>query len=212
MVFKGSLVKMIFFYTPDQARNQLIEQSSFGHPTLELAQLIALGSERRIKAFIKKTRPDDLKRILNDYLPQFGYIDCLHMLLYWHTGEKAISLFGLFVEHGAEYHVNENGVYPWRNGECRWFTPIEGDMLEGARNYEDFRYTYQRLISMYSLPLFSSKEAEEKWQQAGIEYRDNYRDSYDSEDDDDDENFCNHEDTIDCEPDCICVCYNCNPP
>jgi hypothetical protein len=76
------------FLTPDQALNQLIEQSSFGHPTLELAQLIALGSERRIKAFIKKTRPDDLKRILNDYLPQFGYIDCLHMLLYWHTGEN----------------------------------------------------------------------------------------------------------------------------
>ena len=176
----------------------VFKQSSFGHPTLELAQLIALGSERRIKAFIKKTRPDDLKRILNDYLPQFGYIDCLHMLLYWHTGEKAISLFGLFVEHGAEYHVNENGDYPW-------FTPIEGDMLEGTRNYEDFRDTYQRLISIYSLPLFPSKEA-------GIEYRDSYRDSYDSEDDDDEENFCNHEDTIDCERDCICVCYNCNPP
>lgn len=80
---------------------------------------------------------------------------CLHILLTWNTGDKAISLFQLLVENGGKYIRDNKGFFPWHKISSTWITPIEFIKL-GERNHLEFEETLTILPTMYKQTISAS--------------------------------------------------------
>ena len=111
--------------------------------------LVLIGDEEKIKLFIRETKAHELGDVLNCCPYEQWYGNCLHMLLFWNTGDKAITLFKLLDDHGARYIRNYYGLYPWQINASSWFVPF-GNVNLGVRDKDEFRDTYAALVRMYS--------------------------------------------------------------
>jgi len=65
-----------------------------------------------------------LKEVLNTQREEFSNGTILHIALYWHYGYKAIELFEILVQHGAEYKRNKYDEFPWEQQGKKLFVPI----------------------------------------------------------------------------------------
>jgi len=122
----------------------------FSIKTIYVGNLCARGDINQIKTFIRKTDPEELREILNCAPEQQWNGTCLNMLLNWNTGVKALEIFELLIEHGAEYSRDGYGFYPWQKLGSLWITPIEHVQL-GDRDQDEFEETIVTLHQMYDL-------------------------------------------------------------
>jgi hypothetical protein len=190
---------------------------------LYLGNLCARGDLEKIKGFIQEheSYPQHLHAILNCAPYEQWYGNCLHMVMFWNTGDNAMSLFTLLASHGAEYVRNDYEVFPCQIHAPMYIAPINGQLL-GIRNIAEFQDTYQTLILQYGLD-DSKNPLDELVDEVEVNDYDDYDPDYDprpdprSEDEDDYEDdydpdpyaHCMHPDG--CPSTCICVCYDCNP-
>ena len=137
-------------YTIWEVRQLFPKKDDITIKALYLGNLCSRGDLEKIKGFIRETDPGQLLEILNCAPYEQWHGTCLHMLLKWNTGDKAIALFKLLVEHGAEYIRNHYDKYPWQIDSTEWTLSFAHINL-GNRNCEEFRHTYETLIQMYSL-------------------------------------------------------------
>ena len=108
--------------------------------TAFLGYLCSRGDLEGIKSFIRETDSGELRTVLNNRLDIFLSGTCLHQVLEWNTGNRAIEIFSLLVEHGAEFHRDRGGYYPWVVMlHARWFHPLVRSILlgEGLVNDEE---------------------------------------------------------------------------
>jgi hypothetical protein len=115
--------------------------------TMFLAQLCARGDIDAVKTFIAQTDSDELKQILNNKLFEMWHGTVLHMVTYWNTGNQAIDLFQLLVEHGADPVKDGYNTYPWSTEASLWLLPFGGEI--GERNYMEFEDASQYLREIY---------------------------------------------------------------
>ena len=127
--------------------------------TLYLGNLCARGDEEKINAFIHETDIEELREVLNHGPDEQWNCTCLHMLLNWNKGDKAVTLFRLLVEHGAEYERDGYGYFPWQQLGTVWITPVEYVQL-GDRNQDEFEQTCATLREMYSLENYENDNQE----------------------------------------------------
>jgi hypothetical protein len=116
---------------------------------LYLGNLCARGDEEKIQDFINETDPQELQEILNCSPDQQWNGTCLHVLLNWITGDKAISLFGLLVRHGATFRRDGYNSFPWQRLGSVWITPVQYTQI-GERNQEEFEETSANIRRIYN--------------------------------------------------------------
>ena len=176
---------------------------------LYLGNLCARGDLEKVEMFIQEheSYPQHLHAILNCAPYEQWYGNCLHMVMFWNTGDNAMSLFTLLASHGAEYIRNYYEVFPCQTHAPVYIAPINGVDL-GYRDVAEFRDTYQTVIQEYDLddsknPLTDDVEVDEDGAEADEEF--------DEEDDYETDLYahCMHPDG--CPSKCICACYDCNP-
>ena len=124
---------------------------------LYLGNLCARGDMNQIKSFIRGTEIEEMREILNCAPEQQWYGTCLHMVMYWNTGAKALEMFELLVEHGAEYKRDSYGSFPWGQLGSIWITPVDNISL-GPRNEDEFEETRATLREMYNLDDYEEGE------------------------------------------------------
>ena len=141
-------------FSVDQLRFMLQMKSEYVDDlttkALYLGNLCARGDINQIKTFIRETDPEELREILNCAPDQQWNSTCLHMLMNWNTGNKALEMFELLVEHGAEYKRDGYGSFPWQHLGSLWITPVEYVQLS-ERNEDEFEETRSTLREMYNL-------------------------------------------------------------
>jgi hypothetical protein len=115
--------------------------------TLWLNYLCAKGDIVRVKEFLAMTNYDELKHILNTKLFEQFDGTVLHTTLYWNSGNQAIDLYELLVEHGADPCLDYYYEMPWHNRSTRWIVPF-GTYI-GERFNDEFEETYQFLREAY---------------------------------------------------------------
>ena len=150
--------------TPEQARDLIpvydqqdicVELRRGGNTTGELAEktmwLVYLCSKcdtNAIKDFIQSTHPDELRTILNTKLSENWDGTVLHAVCYWNNSNKAVNLFELLVEHGADPVRDYYGLFPWENNAPKWVVPFSDDYI-GNRDPDAFREMYDYLRYIY---------------------------------------------------------------
>ena len=125
--------------------------------TVYLGNLCARGDIFKIKTFIRETEPQELREVLNCAPEQQWYGTCLHMVMYWNTGVRALEMFELLVEHGAEYKRDAYGSFPWGQLGSIWITPVESIEL-GDRNEDEFEETRSTIRELYNLDDYEESE------------------------------------------------------
>jgi hypothetical protein len=86
---------------------------------LQCAQLIYLahvcgrGDYNAIVAFLKTLDDSEKIALLNEKPYEFYYGTVLHAVLFWNIGLRAVNIFELLVEHGAEFHRDYYNQLPW---------------------------------------------------------------------------------------------------
>jgi len=192
-------------YTIWEVRQLFPKKDNITINALYLGNLCAQGDAEKIDVFIREHETKELRKILNCAPYEQWHGTCLHMLLKWNTGDKAIALFKLLVAHGAEYIRNHYNKYPWQIDSKEWTFSFAHINL-GDRNCDEFRHTYETLIAMYSLdnsngnPAVSNKEY------------DILSDS-DSDSDSDDFSLCDHPEymcSVNDKIPCTCTCEACD--
>jgi hypothetical protein len=101
----------------------LVQQGRYSDKDVKLfylGYLCCQGDYASIVVFLQ-TLDDDEKRILLNEKPYDFYEGTvLHVLLYWNSGNSAINIFDLLVEHGAEFVQDYYGHLPWEQGGAYW--------------------------------------------------------------------------------------------
>jgi hypothetical protein len=191
-------------YSLDEVRQLYPGEDDTTIMALYLGNLCARGDFKKVEMFIQEheSYPQHLHAILNCAPYDQWHGNCLHMVMFWNTGDNAMSLFTLLASHGAEYIRNYYEVFPCQIHAPVYIAPINGVDL-GGRFIAEFQDTYQTLILQYGLddsknPLTDVEEDDE-------DEDDDYEDDYDP----DPYAHCMHPDG--CPSRCICACYNCNP-
>jgi hypothetical protein len=123
------------------------ERGEIAQKTMWLVYLCATGDIHSVKSFIQSTDPTELREILNTKLYENWQGTVLHTVLYWNTGNKAVDLFELLVEHGADPVRDYYEALPWENCAPLWIPPFGTQMA--ARDVGEFEETYQYLREIY---------------------------------------------------------------
>jgi hypothetical protein len=208
-------------YSMEEVRRMFSEKSELTVTTLYFGNLCAMGDEEKIKSFIQETEPDRLRHILNHCPEEQWYGNCLHMLLFWNTGDKAISLFKLLVDHGAiEYTRNYYNVYPWQINAPSWIVPF-GNVVLGNRDIDEFRDTYEAIERLFPLEQYTDSDSDcnEEDPCASCDHQsyeehilcEHYMRYHEYDPDPYAPRWCTHRGNYTCPRNCICICYNCNP-
>lgn len=131
-------------------RDEIIEK------TLWLGHLCMTGNISAVKEYLATLDVDEKPKILNKKLHTFYEGTILHQTLYWNSGNTAIDLFQLLVEHGAEPCLDYYEKYPWNQGGVLWIPMFENQI--GARDVEEFEESYSFLREIYEVeqPTFES--------------------------------------------------------
>ena len=120
--------------------------------TVYFGNLCAKGDIDQIKVIISNTVPEELETVLNNQCPYLWGGTCLHITAYWNTGDKALAMFELLVNHGAKMFKDSYGQFPWFKSGYLWITIIE-DINLGQRDPEEFNATQERLKAIYKSPV-----------------------------------------------------------
>lgn len=134
-----------------------------------LGNLCARGDMEQLKAFIRETGSQELREILNCAPDQQWNSTCLHMVMNWNTGAKALEMFELLVEHGAEYKRDGYGCFPWQKLAYVWITPVEFIPL-GDRDEGEFEETRANLVEMYYLDHYEEDQEDQDDDQMEFAY------------------------------------------
>jgi hypothetical protein len=124
------------------------ESGVLAEKTMWLMHLCSKGDIYSVKDFIQSTDPTELRAILNKKLYENWDGTVLHTVLYWNTGNKAVDLFQLLVEHGADPVRDYYGVFPWENLSPLWILPFNS-IDQYGRDVDEFEETYQYLREIY---------------------------------------------------------------
>ena len=138
-----------------QMENECVDELTV--KTVYFGNLCARGDIKQIKTFIRETEPQELREVLNCAPEKQWYGTCLHMVMYWNTGVKALELFELLVEHGAEYKRDGYSSFPWGQLGSIWITPVETIQL-GDRNEDEFEETRSTIRELYNLDDYEESE------------------------------------------------------
>ncbi len=120
--------------------------------------LCSKGDIYSVKDFIQSTDPTELRAILNKKLYENWDGTVLHTVLYWNTGNKAVDMFELLVEHGADPVRDYYGLFPWENKAPLWILPFNC-VDQYGRDVDEFEETYQYLREIYGDELESNQNA-----------------------------------------------------
>jgi len=131
-----------------QLRRSGGESGVLAEKTMWLVYLCAKGDIYSVKDFIQSTELTELRAILNKKLYENWDGTVLHTVLYWNTGNKAVDLFQLLIEHGADPVRDYYGVFPWENKAPLWILPFNSIDRYG-RDVDEFEETYQYLCEIY---------------------------------------------------------------
>jgi hypothetical protein len=150
--------------TPEQAHDLIpvydqqdicVELRRGGNTTGEIAEktmwLVYLCSKcdtNSVKEFIQSTHPNELRTILNTKLSENWDGTVLHAVCYWNNSNKAVNLFELLVEHGADPVRDYYGLFPWENNAPKWVVPFGTDYI-GNRDPDAFEEMYNYLRYIY---------------------------------------------------------------
>ena len=126
----------------------IVFENDLDFQTLFFGNLCARGDSKKIKVFLRETIPSRMKEILNTRHHLQWYGTCLHQLLFWNKGIRAIELFSLLVEHGALFYQNIYSEFPWEQKGDLWISCIDSEMI-GGRYIEEFEETYDFIQSTY---------------------------------------------------------------
>lgn len=118
--------------------------------TLWLGWLCTTGNLSAVKEYLATLDFDEKKQILNTKVYEFYDGTVLHQTLYWNTGNLAIDMFQVLVEHGAEPMLDGYDELPWQNGGSLWIAPFGSEI--GTRNGEEFEEVNQFLQEIYNSP------------------------------------------------------------
>ena len=124
------------------------DSGQLAEKTMWLVYLCAKGDINCVVEFIQSTNPDELRGILNKKLSDNYDGTVLNTVLYWNTGNKAVDLFELLVEHGADPVKDYYGNFPWENTAPLWVVPFGVGQI-GYRDMDEFEETYQYLRNIY---------------------------------------------------------------
>lgn len=128
------------------------EYGVIAQKTMWLMYLCAMGDICSVKCFINSTEPAELREILNKKLHESWFGTVLHTVLYWNTGNRAIDLFQLLVEHGADPVRDYYETFPWENLAQLWIFPFNNlDKYKYWRDANEFEETYQYLREIYAV-------------------------------------------------------------
>jgi len=133
-----------------QLRRSGGESGVLAEKTMWLMHLCSKGDIYGTKDFINSTNPTELRDILNKKLYENWCGTVLHTVLYWNTGNKAVDLFELLVEHGADPVQDYYGLFPWENTAPLWILPFN-DLDQYGRDIDEFEETYQYLREIYAV-------------------------------------------------------------
>jgi hypothetical protein len=131
-----------------QLRRSQGESGVLAEKTMWLMHLCSKGDIYSVKDFIQSTDPTELRQILNKKLYENWDGTALHTVLYWNTGNKAVDLFELLVEHGADPVRDYYGLFPWENKAPLWILPFN-NVEQYGRDVDEFEETYQYLREIY---------------------------------------------------------------
>ena len=137
-----------------ELRRRGYDSGQLAEKTMWLVYLCAKGDINRVVEFIESTNHDELRGILNKKLSDNYDGTVLNTVLYWNTGNKALDLFELLVEHGADPVRDYYGNFPWENTAPLWVVPFGVSQI-GYRNMDVFEETYQYLCDIYDPSLNS---------------------------------------------------------
>ena len=113
-----------------------------------LGNLCARGDYKGLADFFRTHNEAENKYLLNTKCYEFYYGTLLHIVLFWNTGNAAIDLFNLLVEHGAEFKRDYYGCLPWTQHGELWIEPF-GNTILGVRNQGEFEETYNYFNDHY---------------------------------------------------------------
>jgi hypothetical protein len=131
-----------------ELRRRGMDSGQLAEKTMWLVYLCSKGDIYSVKDFIQSTDTDELRTILNNKLFENWDGTVLHTVLYWNTGNKAVDLFELLVEHGADPVRDYYGLFPWENNAPLWILPLGSGQI-GDRDMGEFEETYQYLRNIY---------------------------------------------------------------
>ena len=121
---------------------------------LYLGNLCARGDIDAIRRLLRETSPEEVEEIVNGTPYEQNHGNCLHMVLYWNTGSKAIELVELLLQYKASFLPNYHGDFPWENKGVVWISTITVDRQKpflGRRNEAEFEptlnYVRQKIMS-----------------------------------------------------------------
>jgi len=124
------------------------ESGELAEKTMWLVYLCSKCDTSGVKEFIQSTHPDELRTILNTKLKENWEGTVLHAVCYWNTSNKAVNLFELLVEHGADPVRDYYGVLPWENTAPGWVIPFGSGWI-GNRDPDAFKEMYDYLRYIY---------------------------------------------------------------
>jgi hypothetical protein len=78
-----------------------------------LAHICSRGDYNAIVAFLKTLDDGEKVALLNEKPHEFYEGTVLHAVLFWNTGLRAVRIFELLVEHGAEFCRDYYNQLPW---------------------------------------------------------------------------------------------------
>jgi hypothetical protein len=131
-----------------QLRRSGGESGVLAEKTMWLVYLCSKGDIYSVKDFIQSTELTELRAILNKKLYENWDGTVLHTVLYWNTGNKAVDMFELLVEHGADPVRDYYGLFPWENKAPLWILPFNS-VEQYGRDVDEFEETYQYLCEIY---------------------------------------------------------------
>ena len=135
---------------PEYTRKDVQDTDELSVKAQYLGYLCAKGDIDKIKRFVLQNRAGELEDIVNHRPKSQQSRTCLHMVMYWNTGAKALEMFNLLVTHGAIFYKDDNNKFPWEIVELSWVTPISLSYL-GQRDVEEFQTTMTDLCKKYNI-------------------------------------------------------------
>ena len=129
------------------ARRNGYVQDEIAEKTLWLGHLCMKGDIAAVKEYLTIINIDEKPKILNRQLHEFFDGTVLHQTLYWNSGNTAIDLFQLLVEHGAEPCLDGYEQYPWTTDGSLWIPLFETAI--GERDSEEFQESNDFLREVY---------------------------------------------------------------
>jgi hypothetical protein len=110
-------------YSIYDIENALLQQGHYSDKNVKLfylGYLCCQGDYASIAVFLQTLDDDEKRIILNETPYDFYEGTVLHVLLYWNSGNSAINIFDMLVEHGAEFVRDYYGNLPWEQGCAYW--------------------------------------------------------------------------------------------